>query len=95
MAVLELAMLLVFSQIAAQNAATQLIGGGAAGKWLRHVGEYMVVSVLPYALPFVVALGVHGALREAVFEWTQGALATAAPTPAPAGPPRTSKKKRS
>jgi hypothetical protein len=61
---IELALFLVFAQITAGNAVSQFGGiEDADGKWIRHVGEYMVVNVLPYALPFVVALSIHRELR--------------------------------
>ncbi len=70
MSAVELVMLLVFTQITARNAASQLGGAGdATGKWIRHVGEYLIVSVLPYVVPFVVALSLHRDLRGAVFVW--------------------------
>ena len=60
----ELALFLIFAQITARNAASQFGGIEDAGdKWIRHLGEYMVVNFLPYALPFVVALSIHRELR--------------------------------
>jgi hypothetical protein len=70
MSAVEIALLLVFAQIAARNVASQLAGTeDAAGKWIRHVGEYLVVGVVPYAVPFVVALSLHRELRGEVFPW--------------------------
>lgn len=66
--VIEVALLLVFAQITARNAASQFGGiEDSDGKWIRHVGEYLVVNVLPYAVPFVVALSLHSELRGEVF----------------------------
>jgi hypothetical protein len=68
MSAVELAMLLVFAQIAARNAAAQLGGADdAAAKWARHLGEYLIVSVLPYVVPFAIALWLHEGLRTAMF----------------------------
>jgi hypothetical protein len=68
MAVVELALLLAFAYITARDGASQMAGTeDAAGKWIRHVGVYLVASVLPYAGPFVVALSLHRELREQVF----------------------------
>jgi hypothetical protein len=68
MAVVELALLLAFAYITAREGASQMAGTeDAAGKWIRHVGVYLVASVLPYAGPFVVALSLHRELREQVF----------------------------
>ncbi len=64
----ELALLLVFARITAVGAACQLAGGGdATGKWIRNFGVYLVVNVLPYAIPFIVALSLHRDLRREVF----------------------------
>jgi hypothetical protein len=68
MSTVELVMLLVFAQITASSVASQLAGAeDAAGKWIRHVGEYLIVSVLPYVVPFVVALSLHRELRGEIF----------------------------
>jgi hypothetical protein len=64
MAAIEVAMLLVFAQTTARNAASQFGGlEDSEGKWIRHVGEYLIVNVLPYAVPFLVALSIHRELR--------------------------------
>ena len=64
----ELAQLLAFAQITALDGAAQMTGTeDAAGNWIRHVGVYLVVSVLPYLVPFVVALSLHRELRKEVF----------------------------
>ena len=64
MSVAELVLLVIFAQITARNAVSQLDGASdAGGKWVRHVGEYLIISVLPYAVPFVVALSLHRELR--------------------------------
>jgi hypothetical protein len=77
---IELALLFAFAQIAARNAVAQVVGiDDATGKWLRHLGEYLIENVLPYATPFVLALALHPALRDAIF-----ALAPAV-APAPPG----------
>ena len=65
----ELLLMLVFAQITAWNVVYQLGAGDASGKWIRHVGEYLVVNVLPYAVPFLVAVSLHRELREAIFPW--------------------------
>lgn len=91
MAVVELAMLLVFAQISAHGTAAQLTGGeDAAAKWARHLGEYLIVSVLPYATPFVVALSLHRELRSEIFPKNQDIEPAA-----PARPDRPSERRRS
>jgi hypothetical protein len=63
----ELLLLLLFAKIGAYKAGAQLVPVSATVGWLLHVGEYLTVSVLPYALPFMVALAVHRELREHLF----------------------------
>ncbi len=68
MAAIEVALLLAFAQITGSESASQLAGADdAVGEWLRHLGVYMTVSVLPYLAPFVVALALHRELRDGVF----------------------------
>ncbi len=68
MSAVELVLLVVFAQITARNAVSQLGGtADAGGKWVRHVGEYLIISVLPYAVPFVVSLSLHRELRGEIF----------------------------
>jgi hypothetical protein len=68
MVAVELVLLLLFAEISARKAATQLVAGSGAGvAWLLHFGEYLTVSVIPYAAPFMVALAVHRELRWEVF----------------------------
>jgi hypothetical protein len=71
MAGVELLLLLVFAEISAHKAAAQLVTGaqGAGLAWMLHFGEYLTVSVIPYAAPFVVALLVHRELRWQIFQW--------------------------
>ena len=67
----EVVLLLLFAEISARKAGAQLLAGsqGAGEEWLLHFGEYLTVSVLPYAVPFVVAFAVHRDLRWLVFQW--------------------------
>jgi hypothetical protein len=68
MSVVELLLLLAFVQIGARNAAAQYAGSqDEVGRWFRRAAEYLVVNVLPSAVPFVVALSLHRGLREAIF----------------------------
>jgi hypothetical protein len=68
MAGVELLLLLLFAKIAAYKAGAQLVPVSAIFAWMLHVGEYLTVSVLPYALPFVVALAVNRELRGQIFQ---------------------------
>ena len=68
MALIEVALLLVFAQITAREGVSQLAGtDDAVSRWMRHVGTYLTVNVLPYIAPFLVALTVHRELRHDVF----------------------------
>jgi hypothetical protein len=89
-AAMEIALLLLYAEITARNAAVQLTHApDGLGKWFLHFGEYMVVSVIPYAAPFVIAIALHRELRREIFSWGS------APAPVPAAePPRPGKQKR-
>jgi len=92
---IEIALLLLFVQITARNAASQY--GGTEdpdGKWIRHVAEYLVVNVLPYAVPFVVALGLHRELRGQVLMLGEESEATASPVLLERGERRRAKVRR-
>jgi hypothetical protein len=70
MMLVELLLLAVFIEIYARNAVSQLtLAQSATEKWALHVGEYMVISVIPYAAPFVLALGMHRGLRMQILGW--------------------------
>ena len=67
MAAVELALFLVFADITAREAASRLsYSQDPASEWLLRVAVYLVVNVLPYVLPFLVALSLHGELRRQV-----------------------------
>jgi len=67
---LELVLLVAFAEVSAHKAAAQLSGvEGAADAWILRFGEYLAVSVLPYAAPFFIALAVNPRLRWQIFQW--------------------------
>ena len=69
MAALEIFMLLVFMEISARNAAMQLGRSvGDVSRWVLHFGDYLVVNVIPYAAPFMIATWVHPGLRNQVIQ---------------------------
>jgi hypothetical protein len=79
---IELLLLLGFVQIGARNAAAQYAGiEDATGKWLRQFGEYLVVNMLPYAVPFAVALSLHRDLRGEIFPSIKQATSSAPARP--------------
>jgi hypothetical protein len=93
MAAVELAMLLVFAEISARGTAAQLGGDDEpAGKWARHLGEYLIAGVLPYATPFVIALSLHGELRDAIFPQNRNVEAASPPLEGRGGRRRSKKK---
>jgi hypothetical protein len=71
MAVAEVLLFLTYAQVAAHRSAAQLAPElqGAWGQWAIKFGEYLIVSVLPYAIPLIVAFAVHRGLRWLVFRW--------------------------
>jgi len=67
MASIEVLLLLVFVQVTARNVLAQTYGiESAAGAWGRRLCEYLVVNVLPYVTPVVVALCIDRQLSRAV-----------------------------
>ena len=73
MAALEIFMLLAFMEISARNAAMQLGRSvGDVSRWVLHFGDYLVVNVIPYTAPFVIATCVHPGLRNQVIQWQSG-----------------------
>ena len=70
MCAFELVSLLVFCEITARNTVAQLAGSrDASAKWIRGLGQYLVVNALPFMAPLVVAVSLHRGLREAIFPW--------------------------
>ena len=72
MAILEIVLLLIFVEICARHAASQLVPQSSLTKWFLHFGEYLVVSVIPYAAPFLIAISAHRELRSQVIRWGEG-----------------------
>jgi hypothetical protein len=81
MALVEIILLLMFAEIFAHKMALQLSQSQSAmSSWLLHFAEYLVVGVIPYATPFLVALGLRRELRAQIFR--QGEP-TNSPKPSP------------
>jgi hypothetical protein len=69
-AALEVIMLLVFIEISAHRAAAQMAGvEDETSRYIRRFGEYMVVNVVPYAAPFLIAISLHVDLRRQILGW--------------------------
>jgi hypothetical protein len=67
MSAAEIALLLGYVEITALSAASQLTSTGHIAEWVRQVEFYLIVNVLPYVVPFIVALSLHRVLRNEVF----------------------------
>jgi hypothetical protein len=99
-AILEIVLLLIFAEICALNAASQLAPQSGLTKWFLHFGEYLVVTVIPYAAPFLIAISAHRELRSQVFGWGEGSAPPGGrpphlhPAVAQAGGPRSKKQRR-
>lgn len=83
-AFLEIVMLLIFVEIFAHRTAAQWAPPDALTAWGLHFGDYMVVNVVPYILPFLVAIWLDGALRFQIFRWGSDPAAPKAETAKPA-----------
>jgi hypothetical protein len=65
---IELAMVYGYAKISAWNAVVALgTPDSGVSKWARKVGEYVIVAVIPYVSPFVLAVCVHRQLRQELF----------------------------
>lgn len=84
MVLFELLLMMVFIEIYARNAVSQITHvQSALEKWALHFAEYLVVSVLPYAAPFVLALAVHRDLRLQILGWGDEAAGSTPLAPKP------------
>ena len=64
-AALEVALLLAFMEISARNVAAQLSQSqDGLLKWALRLGDYLVVNVIPFAGPFLIATALHRDLRQ-------------------------------
>jgi hypothetical protein len=70
MAALEVARLLAFLDLTAYGVISQ-IQGDPGFQWGRRLGLYIVPNVLPYVLPFGVALSLHRELREQILQFAR------------------------
>jgi hypothetical protein len=70
MAVLEVALLLITAKILAYKSLAQILQShDPVGGWFLRYGEYLAVNVIPYLLPFAVAITLHRGVRERIFQW--------------------------
>lgn len=65
---LEIVLVVCFVEISAHKVAAQWYPPqGETASWLLRFGEYMVVNVIPYAAPFLIAIALHRELRWQMF----------------------------
>ncbi len=86
----EVAMLLLYAELYVHRTAAAWTPSSApVAAWLYRFGDYMMVSLIPYLIPFAVALWLHGGLRRQILllGGTLAPAATAPATKAPARPP--------
>ena len=94
-AILEITLLLVFVEISARKVALQLAQSqNGLAAWFFHFADYLLVSVIPYVAPFVIALSVHRELRSQVLGWAEAASLSADRRSTPKGIGRPSSRKR-
>ena len=67
-AILEIALFLAFAEIFAHKIAGGLSAPGEAN-WGLRLGEYLVVNVIPYLAPFLLALALRRDLRSQMLPW--------------------------
>jgi hypothetical protein len=80
--ILEIVLVVCFVQISAHKVAAQFYPPqGQAASWLLRFGEYMVVNVIPYAAPFLIAIALHRELRWQMFRWESAAAEIPPPKP--------------
>lgn len=85
MALVEVVLLLIFAEILGHRTAARWSHSeDAVAKWFLRFGEYLVVGVIPYVIPFVVAIGMHPELRRQFLGWAGGTPVPAEGVPVPA-----------
>lgn len=68
MGLTEVILLFLFLQMSAYGVLTQFHASpNEIARWLRDLGTYLIVSVIPFILPIVAALTFHRRLREQFF----------------------------
>lgn len=89
-AVAETLMLLALARLAGRNIAARMAPNAqdALSGWLANVGEHLIVSVLPYVTPFVIALALHRGLRSQILPFAAPVPQKTAAAPAKNAPRR-------
>jgi hypothetical protein len=81
-AILEIVLVVWFVEISAHKVAAQLYAPqSGTASWLLRFGEYLVVNVIPYAAPFLIAIALHRELRWQMLRWGSAEAAPAAEIP--------------
>lgn len=72
-----------FMEISAHKVAAQLyVSQGQPASWPLRFGEYLVVNVIPYAAPFLMAIALHRELRWQMLRWGSAEASPASEIPA-------------
>lgn len=67
---IETLLVLIFADISAHRVADQLSHSETdLSKWFLHLGEYLVVNVIPFIAPLLVALTLHKELQQQILGW--------------------------
>src|SRR5205823_2434345 len=67
-AILVIILLLVFVEVSARKVALQMAASdNGVANWFLHFAEYLLVSVIPYVAPFLIALSVNRELSSQIF----------------------------
>jgi hypothetical protein len=89
MSVVEIVLLLIFAELLAHKTAAQWSATpSAVANWFYRFGDYLLMSVIPYVAPFVVAIWLHDDLRRQIVQLGSGRPLPSqekAPAPSPRG----------
>jgi hypothetical protein len=92
----EIVLVLIFAEIFARKTAAQLTQSqDALSNGLLHFGDYLVMGVIPYVVPFMIAIWLHRELRDQIFQWSGTTTVPAEGAANSAGNPRRQPNKRS
>ncbi len=73
MSVVEIVLLLIFAELLAHKTAAQWsTTPNAVANWFYRFGDYLLMSVIPYIAPFVVAIWLHDDLRQRIVQLGSG-----------------------
>ena len=89
---LEILLVVCFVEISAHKVAAQFYPPqGDTASWFLRFGEYMVVNVIPFAAPFLIAIGLHRELRWQMLRWGSAEAESAVLPEKPSGKPKSAR----